>query len=105
VVIRLAPWLLAGALLASALAGWQGYRMGAAAERAAHEEARRALQLELFDVADRLSEMAADLETARADRDARAKEAEADARADPDAVLRVPAADSLSRLERRWGAD
>lgn len=83
-------------------AGVKGYRLGEAAEAARWIEARAKLQEDLFNLADRHSEAAAELELLRADRETLAMEFEDEARSDPSSVDRRPSPDSLRRLESLW---
>lgn len=88
------------AVLAAVFAG--GWHHGAGRVEARIEAERAALQRRLAQVADNLSEAAADLEIEKAARAALAQELEDEATSDPGAALRRPSADSLRRLERRW---
>ena len=99
-------WLFGGLFFAALSVGYavysNGYSAGEAAVRAEVEEQRRQLQTELDGLADQLTITAKELATARAELKARANLLEDAARADPDAINRVPSADSLQRLEQRW---
>lgn len=101
-------WLVLASAGAGAaiLAGvWlHGQRAGVAACEARHEAARRATEARLIQQAEGLSRRAQALAEAQADLIQRAREIEDEIRANPDSC-RIPAADSLSRLRRRWGAD
>ena len=90
---------LAGALAVSHL--W-AFRLGEAAERADEDKARAALQADLFDLADRHSQQAADLARLRAEQDQAQRDFEDAARSDPAAVGRRPDAVSLRDLEALW---
>ncbi|WP_051357851.1 hypothetical protein [Leisingera caerulea] len=98
-------WALSGAAVL-ALGAWlawsNGYRTGeaAAVDRARVEKEKR--QAELFRLADRLSEQAAELERYRNAQDELSPELEEAARADPDNARPGIGAAGLSRLERRW---
>lgn len=102
------PWLalsLVGFLLATHIGALGlGSRLGERAADARHEAARQATEERLFREADRLSELALELDRAQDELRARAREAEDAARLDFD-VCRVPSADSLHRLRRRWAPD
>lgn len=96
-------WIALGALVAGlTFSHGYAYRHGVAAEAARWAEAREKLQDQVFDLADRHSEAAAELAALRAEQDTLAMEFEDAARADPDASSRRPSADSLRRLETLW---
>lgn len=103
-MIGLKGYAIAGAVVLAMVgaAGVKGYRMGVSAEAARWIEARTKLQDDLFDLADRHSEVAAELERLRADRETLAMEFEDAARADPSAIDRRPSPDSLRRIEDLW---
>ncbi|MBY6055369.1 hypothetical protein [Leisingera daeponensis] len=98
-------WALGGAAVL-ALGVWlvwsHGHRAGEASaiERARVEKEKR--QAELFRLADRLSEQAAELERYRNAQTAASQELEEAARADPDNDRPGIGPAGLSRLERRW---
>jgi len=74
---------------------------GGRAAEARHAADQLRTQRELFRVAEDLSLRALDLDRAMDAQRTRAMEAEDAARANPD-VCRLPAPDSLHRLDRRW---
>ncbi len=82
-------WIALGAAVAAlSFTHLQAYRQGVAREAARAEAARQALQAELFDLADRASEDAAELAQLRALQDTQLMRFEDEARRDPDAGLR-----------------
>ena len=99
---RLAPYL---AVLAIAVAvWWHGYGVGRDAERLEQVAEIEALESRLADVSKANREAAAELEAARIAQDLLAMELEDEARNDPAAAGRKPTAESVRRLERRWGS-
>lgn len=110
--LRLAPYAI-GAVLAAGSWGHGNYT-GRQSERARSDAAIAAIKAEqaaeiealetrLADVSSANRAAAAIIEANRIAQQTLAQEIEDEARQDPDAVRRVPAADSLRRLERRWG--
>lgn len=95
-------WKPLAALALAAAIFMAGWRHGAGRVEARIEAERAQLQQRLAQVADDLSEAAAELENEKAARAALAEELEHEAASDPGAALRRPSADSLRRLERRW---
>ena len=97
-----APGLAVLALLGAAY--WLGHGKGRAAERASMASEIAALELRLSSLSEANRKLAADLEQRRAAQAILVEEIENEARTDPDALRRVPSADSLRWLERRWGS-
>lgn len=97
--------LVAGLAVLAAGGGWGLYRhgvqVGRVEEAAAWQAAREKLQGDLFDLADRHSEAAAELVALRADQEQLLREFEDALRADDSACR--PGDDSLRRLETLWG--
>lgn len=77
---------------------------GGRAAEAGHLAAQQRTQRALFRVAEDVSLRALELDRALNAQRTRAQEAEDDARANPD-PCRLPASDSLRRLQRRWSAN
>lgn len=100
--LRLAPYAAGAALLALVWA--HGLHTGTAREAARQAEAVRVLEDRLSEVSAANRAAAAELLARRAAQEALADVIEDEARRDPAADVRVPGADSLRRLERRWGA-
>lgn len=100
---------LGGGLVLALVAGvwWYGkaqYRDGYAAAQAVAESERLATQQELFKSGQRIAQLAAALEAARAERATMAQELEDAARQDPDGNRPGIGLDGVQRLYRRWGA-
>lgn len=76
---------------------------GGRAVEARHAAAQTRAQRALFRAAEEVSQRALELESALDAQRTRAMEVEDEARANPD-PCRIPAADSLRRLQRRWAA-
>lgn len=74
---------------------------GGRAVEARHAAARERTQRSLFRAAEAVSQRALELDRALDVQRTRAMEAEDEARANPD-PCRLPAPDSLQRLQRRW---
>ena len=98
---KLAPYAIGAGLVICA--AWFGYSTGRKAERLDNILQIEALETRLADVSAANRAAAAELEARRIAQQTLAQELEDEARKDPDAVRRVPAPDSLRRLERRWG--
>ncbi|MCU0802749.1 MAG: hypothetical protein MUD11_13450 [Rhodobacteraceae bacterium] len=99
--LRLAPYL-AGAAVAIGI-WWHGHSTGRQSAELDAIAQIEALETRLADVSAANRAAAAELEARRIAQQTLAQELEDEARRDPDAVRRVPAPDSLRRLERRWG--
>lgn len=94
-------YLLIGATAAIALAGLQGYRMGYAASEGRHAAALVAAQREAFAAAEAASRKEAERLAMEAERDALARDLEAQAYTDPDRDRPALSADGVRRLNVR----
>lgn len=100
--LRFLPYV--AALAVAAGIWWHGYSTGRQAERLDSIAQIEALQTRLADVSAANRAAAAEIEARRIAQQTLRMELEDEARKDPAAASRVPAPDSLRRLERRWAA-
>lgn len=99
--LRLAPYAIGAGIIVGVW--WHGHKTGRQAERLDTVLQIEALETRLADVSAANRAAAAELEARRIAQATLSQELEDEARKDPDASRRVPTADSLRRLERRWG--
>ena len=88
-----------------ALVSTQSWKWATARAENRHAAQARALEADFADVSEEVHAFIARINAERVAQAEAIEHIEAEARADPRAVDRIPGTDSLRRLKRRWGAD